>query len=300
MHKTAVSRLPARVHGVKGAARSLRDDLRPDPERVREPTGGYSREQRLAARKLAAETLRRLRDGEIRVEPTADPAALRAMMEFALGEPFSDRYFSLLREELALPGEDLRAPGWRKDDIDPDRPFRVAVVGAGMSGLAAAHRLRQAGVEVVVFEKNDDVGGTWLENDYPGCRVDIQNHFYSYATAQTPDWPQYHSPQPVLLEYFRTCIERFGVAERRFARSPRLDIRILQRRIDHAQRGDLAVFLRLHGVLELRRPGVLPVLVPAVEILRTVTAAGAGAAGHRGWGRGRRRPGAGAVRSFVI
>ena len=44
-----------------------------------------------AARELAAETLRRLRDGEIRVEPTADPAALRAMMEFALGEPFSDR-----------------------------------------------------------------------------------------------------------------------------------------------------------------------------------------------------------------
>ena len=82
-----------------------------------------------------------------------------------------------------------------------------------MSGIIAAHRLRQAGVEVVVFEKNDDVGGTWLENDYPGCRVDIQNHFYSYATAQTPDWPQYHSPQPVLLDYFRTCIERFGVAD---------------------------------------------------------------------------------------
>jgi 4-hydroxyacetophenone monooxygenase len=89
----------------------------------------------------------------------------------------------------------------------------VGIVGAGMSGIIAAHRLRQAGVEVVVFEKNDDVGGTWLENDYPGCRVDIQNHFYSYATAQTPDWPQYHSPQPVLLEYFRTCIERFGIAD---------------------------------------------------------------------------------------
>ena len=89
----------------------------------------------------------------------------------------------------------------------------MGIVGAGMSGIIAAHRLRQAGVEVIVFEKNEDVGGTWLENDYPGCRVDIQNHFYSYATAQTPDWPQYHSPQPVLLEYFRTCIERFGVAD---------------------------------------------------------------------------------------
>jgi 4-hydroxyacetophenone monooxygenase len=185
----------------------LRDDLRPDPERVREPTGGYSREQRVAARKLAAETLRRLRDGEIRVEPTAEPDALRAMMEFALGEPFSDSYFSLLREELALPGEDLRAPGWRKDDIDPDRPFRVAVVGAGMSGLAAAHRLRQAGISVEIFEKNDDVGGTWWENHYPGCRVDVPNHLYSYSFAQRDDWPQQFSSQDVLLDYFRRCTD---------------------------------------------------------------------------------------------
>ena len=129
------------------------------------------------------------------------------MMEFALGEPFSDGYFSLLLEELALPGEDLRAPSWRKDDIDPGRPFRVAVVGAGMSGLAAAHRLRQAGISVVIFEKNDDVGGTWLENRYPGCRVDVPNHLYSYSFAQRDDWPQQFSSQDVLLDYFRRCTD---------------------------------------------------------------------------------------------
>ena len=129
------------------------------------------------------------------------------------GAPIDDDAEPLYEAELALDGADLRRPTWTVSEISPGTRVTVGIVGAGMSGIIAAHRLRQAGVEVVVFEKNDDVGGTWLENDYPGCRVDIQNHFYSYATAQTPDWPQYHSPQPVLLDYFRTCIERFGVAD---------------------------------------------------------------------------------------
>ena len=80
-----------------------------------------------------------------------------------------------------------------------------------MSGLAAAHRLQQAGIEVVVLEKNDDVGGTWLENSYPGCRVDVSNLFYCYSFAQRDDWPQHFSSQEVLLEYFRGVADRFGL-----------------------------------------------------------------------------------------
>jgi 4-hydroxyacetophenone monooxygenase len=90
----------------------------------------------------------------------------------------------------------------------------VGIIGAGMSGIIAAHRLSQAWVEVTLIDKNRDVGGTWYENTYPGCRVDIQNHFYSYACAQTPDWPQFHSPQPVLLEYFQACADEFGLRPR--------------------------------------------------------------------------------------
>ena len=67
----------------------------------------------------------------------------------------------------------------------------IAVIGAGMSGLVAAHRLQQTGIEVVVLEKNDDVGGTWLDNSYPGCRVDVSNLFYCYSFAQRDDWPQH-------------------------------------------------------------------------------------------------------------
>ena len=87
------------------------------------------------------------------------------------------------------------------------------MVGAGASGLAAAHRLRQAGVEVVVFEKNADVGGTWLENVYPGCRVDVPNQLYSFSFLQTNDWVCRFSAQPDLLAYLQRVAKDLHVAE---------------------------------------------------------------------------------------
>src|SRR5205807_5919351 len=84
---------------------------------------------------------------------------------------------------------------------------------AGMSGLLAAYRLQQAGVEFVIIEKNADVGGTWLENSYPGCRVDNPNHNYSYSFAQRHDWPYHFSTQDVLLDYFQRCADTFGLRD---------------------------------------------------------------------------------------
>ena len=102
-------------------------------------------------------------------------------------------------------------------DGSGDSPV-VAVIGAGMSGILAAHRLTQAGIDCVVLDRNDDVGGTWLENTYPGCRVDVFNHVYCYSGEQRPDWPEYHSSQGVLLDYFRDCARRWRIGDRiRFA-----------------------------------------------------------------------------------
>jgi 4-hydroxyacetophenone monooxygenase len=192
----------------------LREDLRPDPARIREPQGGMSAEQRAAARELAVAALRRLRDaGDAggAGPPSADAEALRLMIAFTIGEPVSDDYLPMVLEELAVTGDDLRAPGWHKDDVAPQRDFRVAIVGAGMSGLAAAHRLQQAGVPYVVLEKNEDVGGTWLENGYPGSRVDVPNHLYSYSFAPRHDWPQRFSTQRVLHGYFGRCADDLGI-----------------------------------------------------------------------------------------
>ncbi len=186
------------------------EHLRPDLSVFMDPTYGLSTEQLAEGQARALDALRRLRADpphEVRRLPLE---ALRALLAFVTGGAASDDYLELLRDELAL-GEDLRAPTWRREEVAPDRPFRVAVIGAGMSGLVAAHRLHQAGIEVVVLEKNDDVGGTWLENSYPGCRVDVSNLFYCYSFAQRDDWPQHFSSQEVLLDYFRGVADRFGL-----------------------------------------------------------------------------------------
>lgn len=185
--------------------------LRPSATGLMDPTGGLSPEQQAEARRLAVDALRRLRDdGAANEVDHLDLDTLRTVLEFASGGAPVDDYLELLREELNL-GDDLRTPQWTKDGIAPDRDFRVAVIGAGMSGLVAAHRLRQAGIEVVVIEKNADVGGTWLENRYPGCRVDVSNLFYSYSFAQRDDWPEHYSSQQVLLDYFRNVADSTGV-----------------------------------------------------------------------------------------
>ncbi len=90
----------------------------------------------------------------------------------------------------------------------PPANIAVLVIGAGMSGLLMGFRLRQAGVPFIIVEKNPDVGGTWLENTYPGCRVDNPNHMYSYSFEPSHDFPQHFSTQPVLLDYFQRFAER--------------------------------------------------------------------------------------------
>src|SRR4029079_14202800 len=131
------------------------------------------------------------------------------LFAFLVGQPVSDAYLHLLREELG--GQDERAPQRPQDELDPVRPFQVAIIGAGMSGLVVARRLQQAGVPFVFLDKNADVGGTWYENRYPGCRVDVPNHLYSYSFFQREDWPQRFSRQNVLLDYFRACTDSFDL-----------------------------------------------------------------------------------------
>ena len=206
------SLLPALAQ-ITGDRSLLREDLFPDTVTLAAEQGGLSPEAQAAARELALETLAAWRDSGAVVAPPPSLAEVRGMMDFLIGDHVSDDYLPLLLEELAFADADARAPEWNKDALDAGRDMRVVVIGAGMSGILAAHRLKQAGVAYTVIEKNGDVGGTWFENTYPGARVDSSNHAYSYSFAQKFDWPYHHSTQEVLLEYFRDCADLFGVRE---------------------------------------------------------------------------------------
>jgi 4-hydroxyacetophenone monooxygenase len=215
----------------------LRDDLRPNGAAFGAEQGGMTAEQQDAARALALAALKTLRDAGDRSENPPATETLRRIIDWMTGSAARDEYIPLLIEELAPNGTDGRAPAWR---MDPARPFLVAVIGAGMSGILAAIRLKQAGVPCVILEKNHDVGGTWLENTYPGARVDVSNAFYSYSFAQRGDWPKHFSPQDVLLDYFRECADAYGIRD-----AIRFNTEVVEARWDEA---------RLQWALTLRTP----------------------------------------------
>jgi cation diffusion facilitator CzcD-associated flavoprotein CzcO len=91
------------------------------------------------------------------------------------------------------------------------RPVRVAIIGAGFGGIAAAVKLRQrTSAAFVIFEQSPEVGGTWYDNRYPGCEVDIPSHAYSFSFLRY-DWPRTHATQPELLRYANEVVDAFGL-----------------------------------------------------------------------------------------
>ena len=91
----------------------------------------------------------------------------------------------------------------------------AVVVGAGFSGLYMLHRLREQGFDVRVFEKGDDVGGTWYWNRYPGARCDSESHIYCYSfdeeIRQEWEWSERYPEQPEILSYLQFVADRLDL-----------------------------------------------------------------------------------------
>ena len=176
--------------------------------------GDLTPQQREAAQKHAVEALKAYRDRGCTLAPSPDAATVRKVMNFLAGAEVPERYVPFLMEEMALDETDKRAETWA--DTVPSaikENFRVVIIGAGMSGMLAAIRLKQAGIPWTIVEKNADVAGTWFENTYPGCRVDNPNHMYSYSFEPFHDWPQHYSTQDVLLSYFRRVADKYDLRQ---------------------------------------------------------------------------------------
>jgi cation diffusion facilitator CzcD-associated flavoprotein CzcO len=90
--------------------------------------------------------------------------------------------------------------------------LRVAIIGAGFAGLGMAIRLEQVGAgPYAVFERGAEVGGTWRDNDYPGCCCDVPSHVYSYSFELNPKWTRGFAPHWEILDYLKGVAEKYGV-----------------------------------------------------------------------------------------
>ena len=93
---------------------------------------------------------------------------------------------------------------------------RALIIGTGFSGLGMGIALQRQGVDFLILEKADDVGGTWRDNTYPGCACDVPSHLYSFSFEPKATWSKLFSPQPEILDYLKGVTEKYGL--RRYIR----------------------------------------------------------------------------------
>ncbi len=146
--------------------------------------------------------------------PLPDGEALREMLSTAVGEDVSADYVAMMREDLEAAQPDPRGLNWRRRPAREQlEAFPVVIIGAGMSGVCAGIRLKEAGIPFTIIEKNPAVGGSWYENFYPGCGVDTPNHFYSYSFFLNHDWSHFFAKRDELWSYFEDATDRYGIRD---------------------------------------------------------------------------------------
>jgi cation diffusion facilitator CzcD-associated flavoprotein CzcO len=88
----------------------------------------------------------------------------------------------------------------------------IVIAGTGFGGIGMAIALKKAGYhDFVVLEKEDDLGGTWRDNQYPGCACDVPSPLYSYSYELSPSWTRLFAPQQEIWDYLRMCARKYGV-----------------------------------------------------------------------------------------
>ncbi|OTG68271.1 cyclohexanone monooxygenase [Acinetobacter sp. ANC 4470] len=93
--------------------------------------------------------------------------------------------------------------------------YDTIVVGAGISGLAAAYQMNQVGYEnYIVLERASRVGGTWRDNNYPGCGCDVPSALYSFSFSPSHKWSHLFAKQPEILSYLEEVAEKYNLNEK--------------------------------------------------------------------------------------
>ncbi len=201
------------VH-VTGDDSILRRPVRPKPPAMGEIQGGLSPEEQASIRTWALEVLKSYRNGGCVLPPPPSAETIKEMMNFLVGTEVPADYLPMILDELALDDLSARAVRLERKLTNAEREnYRVTIVGAGLSGLVAAMRLREMGIAFTIIEKNDGVGGTWYENRYPGCRVDLPSHFYSYSFEPSHEWSQFFSQRDELNGYFNRFADKHGLRD---------------------------------------------------------------------------------------
>jgi 4-hydroxyacetophenone monooxygenase len=215
--KADLPSLLAAVAAATGDTSILSEDLRPPlvpVDTIGLPHTGMSEEAQRRAREVALDALKRIRDERLTSVAQLPDEQVRDLLTFLSNGNDSPEWLGLLTHELDLARNKGGAPEWSFAEAAKGRDFSVLIVGAALSGIAAGHRLTQAGIPFTIIEASHRVGGTWWKNHYPGVRLDTPTYGYSYSFAQRPDWPHQFAEGHEVREYLESVAELAGLPDR--------------------------------------------------------------------------------------
>ena len=204
--------LAATLVHVVGDIKILDDLPKPKMAMLGEIQGYFTEQDKQLIKSIALPLLEKyFLDTELKDFYIPSDDEMHKIMNYIVGAEVSEDYVPMMLDELNLrtskPIKNIVAPN--KRDM---KDFSALIIGAGMSGILMGIKLAEKGIPFKIYEKNSSVGGTWADNTYPGCRVDIANHFYSYSFEENHQWSQFFSQQPELEQYFQTCFDKYDLA----------------------------------------------------------------------------------------
>ena len=87
---------------------------------------------------------------------------------------------------------------------------KVAVIGAGPSGIAAAKEAMVAGMEVTIFEQTGEIGGTWVFREkegqssvYRSTFINTSKQFMCFSDFPMPESLPTFPHHKQIIRYFR-------------------------------------------------------------------------------------------------
>jgi 4-hydroxyacetophenone monooxygenase len=194
-----------------GDERWISEPFLPVPQQRGSPsadddTGGLTPELQDEVREAALAAIGAWHAGAPVAVPAPTGSLLVRLMSICTGEPVPDVYAPMIAAQLRFDPVPVARPA----DPASVAGFSCIVVGAGISGLVMAYRLKRAGIPFTVLERAQDVGGVWRDNRYPGAGVDTANEMYSFSFFPR-NWSMYYSKREEMLQYFNGFADELDI-----------------------------------------------------------------------------------------
>jgi cation diffusion facilitator CzcD-associated flavoprotein CzcO len=89
---------------------------------------------------------------------------------------------------------------------------RAIIVGGGLGGVCAGIHLLKAGIgDFVILERENEPGGTWRDNTYPGCACDVPVALYQFSFAPSLHWRHIFPRAAEMKQYIDQLVSGFGL-----------------------------------------------------------------------------------------